>query len=558
MAANYPAWPVAPPLTYGCSMFSASGSCVSVEDMRLRNSPEVTSPPTREDHSWEDYSQNDDSPIAPRTSAYHQATASSVSPADISPAPSPPASPAMSACSFSSLSEFQPSPIKLPFSVSIEFSQPLTPLTYAQAHPEGEPDSNSNSDSEPEPESGTALPLAFDFPQTSPDYYMSSSPPMLSSSPPISSPVQIFSSSPLASSQSSLPCIDSDEPEKDVSTEQALFEDDGEYYLAHTPPTSSPQPPDQELHGVLSSLKRARDDDLSDILVPVPAEDTEPFAKRVKLSATPKTPPPPAQKRPTFASQKLQHKKLAKPFRPLSIKKHAPPSEIDAPKSKSKSEVAEPLFLPPKSEISVNRNIVTPRAAGQFKSPLAGSVPSALSSIRLTPTIQSLDRKVQILKRAVKVRQGGDEATLENLVKKWTEAGREVAWEVWGLVKDMGGDVASASAKASRSGGWGEENIPKGKNKRGFEEGWGWDDGGDSKKAKVDRLERNWGWNVERSDDSGVDGDDEGEGDTKCSMKHEDEEEEKRQDTLGTMLRQLGIDPETLGWNEDEGEFADK
>lgn len=36
-------------------MFLASGSRVSVGDMGLRDSPEVTSPPTREDHSWEDY-----------------------------------------------------------------------------------------------------------------------------------------------------------------------------------------------------------------------------------------------------------------------------------------------------------------------------------------------------------------------------------------------------------------------------------------------------------------------------------------------------------------------
>jgi hypothetical protein len=34
-----------------------------------------------------------------------------------------------------------------------------------------------------------------------------------------------------------------------------------------------------------------------------------------------------------------------------------------------------------------------------------------------------------------------------------------------------------------------------------------------------------------------------------------EDEEPRRQDTLGTMLMQLGIAPETLGWNEEEENF---
>lgn len=154
----------------------------------------------------------------------------------------------------------------------------------------------------------------------------------------------------------------------------------------------------------------------------------------------------------------------------------------------------------------------------------------------------------------MKVRQNGEEETLAGLVKKWTEAGREVAWEVWGLVKDSGGDVTSATASASNRGDWADGG--KSGNKRGFDEGWGWDDKGDAKKMRPDGFERNWGWNVERSEDSGADGDDEADIGMKHGMRYEEEEEEKRQDTLGTMLRHLGIAPETLGWDEDEGEFV--
>jgi hypothetical protein len=164
----------------------------------------------------------------------------------------------------------------------------------------------------------------------------------------------------------------------------------------------------------------------------------------------------------------------------------------------------------------------------------------------------------------VKVKIDGEEEVLGKLVKKWTDAGREVAWEVWGLVKDSGGDGGSVGAGGGATGGgWGEER--RGGTKRGFEEGWGWDDK-DAKKTKMgDGPERNWGWNVEREDqveaarsDSGYD---EHEGDgikgrMRKGMEYEEQDEEKREDTLGTMLRQLGIAPETFGWNEDEGEFV--
>jgi hypothetical protein len=198
----------------------------------------------------------------------------------------------------------------------------------------------------------------------------------------------------------------------------------------------------------------------------------------------------------------------------------------------------------------------TSKAASQFKSPLCDSAP-ALSSIRLTPTIQALERRVQILKRAVKVKMDGEEDVLEGLVKKWTEAGRDVAWEVWGLVKDSERDGGDVNASGSE---WGEEK--KGGMKRGFKEGWGWDDN-DAKKSKMDDgFERNWGWNVER--EHGIrsgSGDEEIYGVMKNGICRgedlEDQEEEKREVTLGTMLRQLGIAPETFGWNEDEGEFGE-
>jgi hypothetical protein len=241
-----------------------------------------------------------------------------------------------------------------------------------------------------------------------------------------------------------------------------------------------------------------------------------------------------------------------KDFKPLLN----PKSEL----SNLKKHPAPLAVAPPTPNPCTKPKKFTPKAASQFKSPLSGPTPEGLTSVRLTPTIQALERKVQILKRALKVKTDGEEEVLERLVKKWTDAGREVASEVWGLVKDSGGDSGSGAVKS----GWGEER--KGGTKRVFEEGWGWDDR-DAKKTKMDDgFERNWGWGVEQGRDPEDDAqtkyvDDEYESGgmkhvTRKTGEYEEDDDEKRQDTLGTMLRQLGIAPQTFGWNEDEGEFV--
>ena len=169
----------------------------------------------------------------------------------------------------------------------------------------------------------------------------------------------------------------------------------------------------------------------------------------------------------------------------------------------------------------------TQRAAAQFKSPLSTDASlNIVPSVRLTPTIQAQERKLQILKRAIKVQRDGEEETLKTLLKKWTEAGREVAWEVWELVKDNERtDDRGSKAKPSR---------------KSIEDGWGWNE-------TTSEKERNWGWDVvpnTKADPNNYTGP------IEC-----EDEEEKRQDTLGTMLMQLGIAPETLGWNDDEENF---
>ncbi|KAF8901735.1 hypothetical protein CPB84DRAFT_1777307 [Gymnopilus junonius] len=290
--------------------------------------------------------------------------------------------------------------------------------------------------------------------------------------------------------------------------------------------------------------------------------ETETTAESSKFSHTIRKTVIPNPKRPTLAGVRLQQKKLSKPFRSPIIH---PPVRL-APKPPTVS--AEPLVslassaylketMPAKVANAVASSSQktsdpkvkhrTTRAASQFKSPLSSSSTSSdeAALVRLTPTIQSLERKLQLLRRALKVREDAQEEVLDGLVNKWTEAGREVAQEVWDAVKD------------NANQGEGSGGDRKGK-KRAVEESWGWDESSESKKSRKDALERNWGWDVVPvSDRSGEAVEGEKDGDIGQSRESQEANEDVPAPSLGTMLMELGIAPETLGWNEEEGTFVD-
>ena len=245
----------------------------------------------------------------------------------------------------------------------------------------------------------------------------------------------------------------------------------------------------------------------------------------------------PHPKRPTIAAHRLQQKKLAKPFR-SPVLPQAPKLE-SKPKASLTDLRADAVLSTPKEGGSQDHvpfssdskiKYRTTRAGTQFKSPLSASNALDNSSlVRLTPTIQALERKLQILKRAVKVREDVQEEVLEGLVRKWTEAGREVAWEVWNLVKDnASSDEGHVNSQSSK--------------KRTFKSSWGWESPCDAKRPRSEEMERNWGWDVVPI----------------SSRSEEEEEEEAPRHTLGTMLRQLGVAADTLGWDDEEDSFIDR
>jgi hypothetical protein len=238
---------------------------------------------------------------------------------------------------------------------------------------------------------------------------------------------------------------------------------------------------------------------------------------------------PPAPKRATLASQQRQFKKLIAPFRsPLRL-----PPAVDGP-----SQVAnnQPTIIPERERSRADpdrkesdKHITTSqrksavpktlRAAAQFKSPLIDSgaaLTDSRGTIRLTPTIQTLERKLQLLKRAVQVKENNEDEILTRVAKKWTQAAREVAYEVWGII----GDSANIVDGATSFGG-----------------SWGWDTKIEDASGELSNYD------LPEAPDS--------------TKRLALEEEVDERAGLATMLRQLGITPETLGWDNDREIFLD-
>ncbi|KZT72654.1 hypothetical protein DAEQUDRAFT_722820 [Daedalea quercina L-15889] len=173
--------------------------------------------------------------------------------------------------------------------------------------------------------------------------------------------------------------------------------------------------------------------------------------------------------------------------------------------------------------------------AKQFKSPFhlgssSSSTQPAFSTVQAIPTIRALQAEIQTLKQAVRIKttsDGNDDDDLEALANKWTTVGREVAWAVWDTVKDLdpGETVTMGRGSNSRFGDDGGSRDSE-RNR-----GWGFDD--------------RWGQPAKGANDEG-----------QAATKDNDEESRVKH-TLGTMLRHLGIAPETLGWDEEEGDFVD-
>ncbi|KZT12928.1 uncharacterized protein LAESUDRAFT_689915 [Laetiporus sulphureus 93-53] len=165
----------------------------------------------------------------------------------------------------------------------------------------------------------------------------------------------------------------------------------------------------------------------------------------------------------------------------------------------------------------------------------------AMSNVQAIAKICSLQAKLQTLKQAVRIKNsanGDEDEELEQLVSKWTAVGREVAWAVWDTVKDL--DPGESMHVGTGS----------------FAAGWGFDEGAGSSRSNPS-VTRAWGWEEDVKGPANGSGGGEDQEDSHAVDEAEDETDTAPKHTLGTMLRHLGIAPETLGWDENEGDFVD-
>ncbi|KAF7792808.1 hypothetical protein EIP86_003907 [Pleurotus ostreatoroseus] len=410
-----------------------------------------------------------------------------------------------------------------------------------------------------------SLPPSSQPRDSSPDRIFSSPPPGLVDSPP---------SSPL------LTALTNDKDSKDADVDVQMLDVDGapgideesELTLGKRP--RSPSPTAFALEMDEEEQDRGSKRPVSTLYVAV-----GPFLKRRQQRERSPTPPPPQPLRYTAAGLKAQFKKLAKPFRCPLMKPEdslvgreaiygSTHATLYPPKTAAGTKAGPPeddrsSSLPAK--INVDAVVIqqvkpfSERLTKQFKSPLAGAGSSSASGKALFSStkstqaaqIQALQAKVQKLKQAIKIkneRSQADEENLAALVSKWRGVGRDVAWLVWDTVKDL--DPGEGLSVSMGRGGWGDEDgMSKGKMRNsGFDGGWGYDDG--KKRDEYGGLNKNWGWD----DPSGREGSETADGDGAMEVDVA-EEQPSQPHSLGTMLRHLGIDPETLGWNEDEGDF---
>ncbi|KAI9001262.1 hypothetical protein BD414DRAFT_526498 [Trametes punicea] len=364
----------------------------------------------------------------------------------------------------------------------------------------------------------------------------------LPSSPPLSSsPPQIFSSPPgkcFSSPSSSPPLWQDDRPLRKYCDHEPVLD-----ARAHVSTDVASH------HGGAISGKNSEGG-----LVDEERPFNERSSKRMKSdSSSSAAPEAPLPKRLTQLSVAKQRQKLAAPFRSPVVNGPLvqgglsavystgrlltqPPRRIDRAESSPQDG---PLSLKPDHGLA-NKDR-TAKAAKQFKSPLVVSKASAstignmFSTVSATPTIQALQGKLQTLKQAIKIKNSGNEdqeGELERLVHKWTTVGREVACALWDYVKDL--DPGSSGAAAPNNGGWYAEEEALGSGigqKRGFHQAWGLLDEHAIKRVKLD----------EEAEETEAD----------------EENRSGFQHTLGTMLRHLGIDPATLGWDDEEGDFVD-
>lgn len=223
-----------------------------------------------------------------------------------------------------------------------------------------------------------------------------------------------------------------------------------------------------------------------------------------------------ASARDVAASRAKSMKKLATPFRSPLV---AQPANAPGPRTPTPSKPG-PAFKRP-AAVTVSR-LVRETSDAAVTSPFRPPVSKAAASQPTILTVQNLERRLQTLKRAIKIKKDGGDAALEALAVKWRDAARTASWDLYELVREGAGTEAPSQGGRDSNWGWGDDD----RKHFGSDGAWGSDPAvaGEHEDAEPDEPEGT---------------------------------PEKPDPSVGTMLAELGIAPALLGWKEDEGDFLD-
>lgn len=332
-----------------------------------------------------------------------------------------------------------------------------------------------------------------------------------------------------------------------------------------------------ELPNVKSSTKKEniypkREADIK----PSKAEDTKSNLKSHEASSNLSKASP---NHPSIPSQTRSAKKIRTPFRsPLfnktlasnqqQLSSDGPPSRAIQNNLSSALQLAKVTpELKKRGALSRIKGTGTTAARAAFKSPIhpgkmtsglpkpTANVPSSSRKSTTTSRNDTAQNRLQLLRRAVMIKESGEDEKLEVLVVKWKEVAKEVAWELWGLVKE--GNIGEGGDSRSLTGpqaGAGDRTL----NPFGGNAMWG-GSGFDAEMSGRNDGQSNWGW-----DDAGEEGDGAAEFagasdgmEEAGAPEDEDVDTKVEERSMGAMLRQLGIAEETLGWDEEEGDFKE-
>ncbi|KZS97521.1 hypothetical protein SISNIDRAFT_462584 [Sistotremastrum niveocremeum HHB9708] len=250
---------------------------------------------------------------------------------------------------------------------------------------------------------------------------------------------------------------------------------------------------------------------------------------------------------------------LSSPFKSPVMKVKKKPIQRDT--CSSPIPIPKPMTTPEVTLPSVSFSF--PAVKLSFKSPFARKSGESTERKITNLNVRALEAQVQTLHRAIKILEKNEDEELELLGKKWVSVGRDVAWELWKVLKEQtsgswGNDdeylsTSKSKPKASSSANWGYSDESK-QDVRASNDGWGWAQmNSDTGKSSGDSLWTTGTHVVPENDHSpAVEHEDDTEG-----SDHDNSKFNEQEDSVGTMLRQLGIASETLGWDDAEGEFVE-